>query len=206
MLGVQNQSPGCKTTALLKKWYVLRIGRWSLEFNWVRTLFLLGECNREKTLFSLGECNRGKILFLWGECDRGKTLFLLGECDQEKTLFLLEEHDWVKTLFLLVIAQILFTSPRTITKFKYQFLKPVCKQQITISKIIELYANEWGLVHLKIMLPTNYWLTNHGSIYIYMCVWVSKQDLAFNTLVLICHKTKLCNQKTVLQKISILAF
>ena len=54
ILRVQSQAPGWKTTTCLKKWYSLRIGRWSPEFDQVKTLFLLvGEHDRVKTPFLL---------------------------------------------------------------------------------------------------------------------------------------------------------
>ena len=54
MLGVQSQASRWKMTTCLKKQYVLRIDRWSLEFDQVKTFFLLvGECDQVKTRFLL---------------------------------------------------------------------------------------------------------------------------------------------------------
>ena len=62
--------------------------------------------------------------------------------------------------------------------------------------IIEMYANKWALLHLKMKLPTKYSFKNHISsidIYKYTDEW----DLALNDLLrLKCHKLRPSNQPT----------
>ena len=51
MLEMQSQVFGRKMTAHLKKRYVLRIGRWSLEFDRVKMIFLLVEIQSSEDIF-----------------------------------------------------------------------------------------------------------------------------------------------------------